>query len=84
MAEYKKMIEMRENMQKAIADRDRAFHDEQIANEDAEAEEVAEAKKAAKGAAKGAKGTSAAEVAAYESPLPLTTSGVESVVIMID
>ena len=43
-----------------------------------------DAKKPAKAPPKGAKGTSAAEVAAYESPLPMTTAGVESVVIMVD
>ena len=41
-------------------------------------------KKAAKAPAKGGKGAAAAEVAAYESPLALTTSGVESIVIMVD
>eukprot|EP00945_MAST-04E_sp_MAST-4E-sp1_P004960 g4960.t1 len=37
MAEYKKMVKMRENMHEALADRDRAFRDERVAHEDAEA-----------------------------------------------
>jgi hypothetical protein len=43
-------------------------------------EKKAPAKAPAKGGAKGA----SAEVAAYESPLPLTTAGIESVVLMVD
>ena len=41
-------------------------------------------KKAAKPAGKPGKGGASTEVAAYESPLPLTTGGIESMVIMVD
>jgi len=41
-------------------------------------------KKAAKPAGKPGKGAASTEVAAYESPLPLTTGGIESMVIMVD
>lgn len=38
----------------------------------------------AKGKADPKKGAASAEVAAYESPLPTTTAGIESVIFLID